>query len=116
MSFRQFSSKSVLNVGDNVVWVDNSSWHAHQHKILFHIESMYRKNIQVSDIRAMAYDRYILTGVILYQQCDGVWHKSSGPVTVTYYYNNTVGGGFPAVIKQDVDKYIQTQLERQTRK
>lgn len=116
MSFRQFSSKSVLNVGDNVVWVDNSSWHAHQHKTLFHIESIYRHNIQVSDIRAMAYDIYILTGVILYQQCDGVWHKSSGPITVAYYYNNTVGGGFPAVIKQNVDEYIQMQLERQSRK
>ena len=110
MSFRQFSTP-IVKVGDNVVWVDNSSWHAHQHKIIFNIKTIYCRDKPMTDIETLAYDLYVLTGEKLYEQKQGVWHHSEkkSVVTVSYYYDNTVGHGFPTVLGHDVEKYVKNQ-------
>jgi len=116
MSFRHFLARPIVKVGDNVVWVDSSSWHAHQHKVIFHIDAVFRHNIPVSAVAALAYDMYVLTGTKMYAQKLGVWSTSSGPVTVVYYYADTVGGGFPTVIEQDVKDYVDSHQKQRTRK
>jgi len=96
-------------VGDNVVWVDNSSWHAHQHQIIFNIKTIYCRDKPMTDIELRAYDMYVLSGEKLYEQNQGVWHQASGLAIVMYYYANTVGQGFPTTIGQDVENYVKIQ-------
>lgn len=115
MSFRQFSAP-IVKVGDNVVWVNNSSWHAHQHKIIFHVETIKRDDKLMTDIEPHAYALYAMTGTKMYEQTEGKWHQASGPVAVTYYYADTLGQGFPSVIQQDVEEYVKIQQEPLTRK
>lgn len=116
MSFRHFLARPIVKVGDNVVWVDSSSWHAHQHKIIFHIDAVFRNNIPVPGVAALAYAPYVLSGTRMYAQRQGAWSTSSGPVTVTYYYADTVGGGFPTVLEQEVKDYVDAHQKQRTRK
>ena len=108
MSFRQFSTP-IVKVGDNVVWVDNSSLHAHQHKIIFNINTIACGDKPMTDIEPLVYDMYVLTGTKLYEQKQTAWQQASGTVSVIYNYDNTVGHGFPTVIEQDVENYVKNQ-------
>ena len=99
-----------------MVWVDNSSSHAHQHKIILNIKTIHCRDKPLTDIPVQAYDMYVLTGEQLYEQKQGVWHQTLVAVSVRYYYANTVGQGFPTVLEQDVDEYVKCQQEQSTKK
>jgi len=91
---------NIFERGDIVKWVNNSSWHAHQNKIVFRLDSIFKNNKLCSVIYKQDFDEYSLHGILLYKQIDGKWiiAEYSENIKVKWLYNNNVGGGFPSLI------------------
>lgn len=94
------SEKNLFELGDIIKWVNNSSLYAHQHKIIFRLETIVKNKLRVTHILKNDFGEYTLEGLLLYSQKDGQWGMSSccKPVFKKWLYNNNVGGGFPALI------------------
>ena len=94
------SEKSLFELGDIIKWVDNSSWYAHQHKIIFRLETIVKNKTRVQRVFKNDFGKYTLEGLLLYSQNGGQWSMSPycNPVLKNWIYNNNVGGGFPALI------------------
>jgi hypothetical protein len=94
------SLETLFRIGDILKWVDNSSWHAHQTKIIFRLDAILKEDSPQSVIYTQKFGKYDLTGILLYEQVDGQWHVAKFPKLVRkkWMYNNSVGGGFPSLV------------------
>lgn len=98
MSYKLYQ-KVILHVGQAVQWTDNSSYDAHQNRVIFRVNSIVQNDKPLKFIISGQFGQYTLSGIALRKETNGTWSDASGHISVTWVYNQTVGGGFPLVLE-----------------